>query len=242
MAALLLEAGDHAARTTAQVRSTRSTAILAAVRPVRAAAVLRSAGARPANRRRGNRHLSNPCAGRSTAEQGWPGLLDVQTAIPTPSSGGFSAQPPAQSGPQPTLHQTPTTPPTGFPSFSPPPLPVSAARGPRLFGSRSITQTRHREPAGVRGQGQQSSGSGCPGLTGRFRASPGTRAKSDTGGGKPDSLRQACDLGQGRVWTSGGGAGHHRRGHAAAGADRQQRHDRRVRRHRQHDGWAVTTC
>jgi hypothetical protein len=42
----------------------------------------------------------------------------TQSAIPT--SGGFSAQSP-QSGPQPAAQQGPSTPPTGFPSFSPPP-------------------------------------------------------------------------------------------------------------------------
>lgn len=41
----------------------------------------------------------------------------TQAAIPNPSTGGFGAQ----SGPMPAAPQGPTTPPTGFPSFSPPP-------------------------------------------------------------------------------------------------------------------------
>jgi hypothetical protein len=55
----------------------------------------------------------------------------TQTVNTAPPSGGFGAQPAspsAQSGPQPTLHQGPSTPPTGFPSFSPPPA-VNAGTG-----------------------------------------------------------------------------------------------------------------
>ena len=61
--------------------------------------------------------------------------IPTQAAIPTTSSGGFSAQPSPQTGPQPSAQsgqpagqQGPSTPPTGFPSFSPPP-PVSAGTG-----------------------------------------------------------------------------------------------------------------
>lgn len=42
----------------------------------------------------------------------------TQSAIPT--TGGFGAQP-TQTGPQPAAHDGSSTPPTGFPSFSPPP-------------------------------------------------------------------------------------------------------------------------
>jgi hypothetical protein len=41
----------------------------------------------------------------------------TQAAIPNPSTGGFGPPP----SPQPATSQGPTTPPTGFPSFSPPP-------------------------------------------------------------------------------------------------------------------------
>ncbi|AGC64268.1 MULTISPECIES: DUF5336 domain-containing protein [Mycobacterium] len=73
-----------------------------------------------------------------------------------PSSGGFSA-PQAQSAPQP-MHQTPSTPPTGFPSFSPPPS-VSAGTGSQ-GGSAPVN---YANPGGAQqnyGQGQQSSSPG----------------------------------------------------------------------------------
>jgi Family of unknown function (DUF5336) len=85
----------------------------------------------------------------------------TQTAMPThgaPSTGGFSAQPSAQSGPQPAVQQGPSTPPTGFPSFSPPP-PVSAGTGSQA-GSAPVN---YSNPGGSQqsfGQGQQSPSSG----------------------------------------------------------------------------------
>jgi hypothetical protein len=90
-----------------------------------------------------------------------PGQAPTQTAIPTPSTGGFGGQPPAQSGPQPTLHQTPTTPPTGFPSFSPPPS-VSAGSGSQ-GGSAPVNYANPgtgSQPSFGQGQ-QSSSGSGA---------------------------------------------------------------------------------
>ncbi|KAA1248481.1 hypothetical protein F0Q45_20295 [Mycobacterium simiae] len=75
-----------------------------------------------------------------------------------PATGGFGAQPPAQSGPQ---HAPgPSTPPTGFPSFSAPP-PVSAGTGSQA-GSAPVN---YSNPPGVQqsygqGQGQQSSSPG----------------------------------------------------------------------------------
>jgi hypothetical protein len=82
-----------------------------------------------------------------------PNQLPTQTAIPTPpSTGGFSAQPSAQSGPQPAAqHQGPSTPPTGFPSFSPPPA-VSAGSG----SQGSSAPVNYSNPGG----GQQSYGHG----------------------------------------------------------------------------------
>jgi hypothetical protein len=62
--------------------------------------------------------------------------IPTQAAVPTTPSGGFGAQPSPQSGPQhaarsgpePAAQEGGSTPPTGFPSFSPPP-PVSEATG-----------------------------------------------------------------------------------------------------------------
>ena len=49
-----------------------------------------------------------------------PSQAPTQSAVPpNPSTGGFNAQP--SSGAQPAAQQGPSTPPTGFPSFSPPP-------------------------------------------------------------------------------------------------------------------------
>ena len=82
--------------------------------------------------------------------------LPTQNAIPTstanPPSGGFGAQPSAQS------QSSPSTPPTGFPSFSPPPS-VSASSGsqagsaPANYSNPGIGQQSY-------GQGQQSSSPG----------------------------------------------------------------------------------
>jgi hypothetical protein len=78
-----------------------------------------------------------------------PSQGPTQSAIPT-STGGFGAQPQAQSGPQPgAQHQGPSTPPTGFPSFSPPP-PVNAGTGSQS-GSAPVNYSNQ-------GGGQQPSG------------------------------------------------------------------------------------
>jgi hypothetical protein len=50
---------------------------------------------------------------------GYPNQGPTQSAIPT--TGGFGAQPSGPTGPQSAGQQGPSTPPTGFPSFSPPP-------------------------------------------------------------------------------------------------------------------------
>jgi hypothetical protein len=70
--------------------------------------------------------------------------IPTQAAIPTTSSGGFAAQSAPQSGPQPAAHSGhqpasqdgPATPPTGFPSFSPPP-PAGAATGSQSHSNTS---------------------------------------------------------------------------------------------------------
>jgi Family of unknown function (DUF5336) len=74
----------------------------------------------------------------------------TQSVIPTnPPSGGFNARPSAQSGPQHAAQQGPSTPPTGFPSFSPPPQAGAASTG-------SQAGSDYSNHAGV----QQSSGQG----------------------------------------------------------------------------------
>jgi hypothetical protein len=77
-----------------------------------------------------------------------------QDAIPTTSTGGFGAQPAAQSGPQ--AQQGPSTPPTGFPSFSPPPT-VGAGTGSES-GSAPVNYANQAED-----QGQQQSPSSSSG-------------------------------------------------------------------------------
>jgi Family of unknown function (DUF5336) len=85
----------------------------------------------------------------------------TQAAVPTTSSGGFSAQPSphsgqahsAQSGPQPAMQDGSSTPPTGFPSFSPPPS-ASAATGAH-GGSAPVN---YANPSG----GEQSAGQEQP--------------------------------------------------------------------------------
>jgi hypothetical protein len=81
--------------------------------------------------------------------------LPTQGAIPTstanPSTGGFGAQPSAQ-------QSAPSTPPTGFPSFSPPP-PVSASTG-SPAGSAPVNYSNPGSGQQSYGQGQQSSSPG----------------------------------------------------------------------------------
>ncbi|OBJ60251.1 DUF5336 domain-containing protein [Mycobacterium sp. 1423905.2] len=77
---------------------------------------------------------------------------------PNPSSGGFNAQ--AQTA-QPTQHQGPSTPPTGFPSFSPPPQ-VNAGSGSQ-GGSAPVNYSN--QGGGQQqsyGQGQQPSSGSAP--------------------------------------------------------------------------------
>jgi hypothetical protein len=87
----------------------------------------------------------------------------TQTLNTAPPSGGFGAQPAspsAQSGPQPTLNQGPSTPPTGFPSFSPPPS-VSAGTGSQGGSAPVNYSTAPTTSQQAYGQGQSpSQGSG----------------------------------------------------------------------------------
>jgi len=120
----------------------------------------------------------------SSPGQGQPpsqGNMATQTAMPAsgsnPSTGGFGAAPSGQSGPQPSAHsggqhagqsgpqptlQTPTTPPTGFPSYGSPPS-VNAGSGSQ---DGSTTVNYSNPPGGQQGQnygqGQQSSPGSAP--------------------------------------------------------------------------------
>jgi hypothetical protein len=94
---------------------------------------------------------------QNPAQPGYGSQYGGYQSGPNPQSGGFAAQPQAQSAP-PQQHQGPPThtPPTGFPSFSPPP-PVSAGTG----SPGSSAPVNYSNPAGGQqyGQGQQSPGS-----------------------------------------------------------------------------------
>ncbi|MDT5136510.1 MAG: hypothetical protein QOD58_772 [Mycobacterium sp.] len=96
---------------------------------------------------------------QNPAQPGYGSQYGGYPSGPNPQSGGFPAQPPAQPAPQQQQHQGPPThtPPTGFPSFSPPP-PVSAGTG-SPGGSAPVNYSNN--PAGGQqyGQGQQSPGS-----------------------------------------------------------------------------------
>ncbi len=85
----------------------------------------------------------------------------TQSAVPT---GGFSAQP--QSGPQPAVQQQGTsTPPTGFPSFSPPPSAGAGGAGSEA-GPAPADYANPAEAQQSYGQGQQSSPSSSSGPAG----------------------------------------------------------------------------
>ncbi|OBK11752.1 DUF5336 domain-containing protein [Mycobacterium asiaticum] len=84
------------------------------------------------------------------------------SSSPNPQSGGFPAQQPQQSGPQQQQQQGPThTPPTGFPSFSPPP-PVSAGSGSQGGAAPVNYSQQPAEGQQSYGQGQQSSPGSAP--------------------------------------------------------------------------------
>jgi hypothetical protein len=120
---------------------------------------------------------STPGQGQSPNQ----GNMATQTAISTsganPSTGGFGAAPSAQSGPQPSAQsgpqpaaqsgpqptfQNPSTPPTGFPSYGPPPS-ANASSG---SDAGSATVNYSNPPGGHQaqnyGQGQQSSPGSAP--------------------------------------------------------------------------------
>jgi hypothetical protein len=119
---------------------------------------------------------SSPSQAQPPNQSNMPTQNALPTSIASPSTGGFGAQPSAQSGPQPTVVtgqqppaqsgpqptvQTPSTPPTGFPSFGPPPS-VSAGGGsqagsaPINYSAPSAGETQ------TFGQGQQSSPGSAP--------------------------------------------------------------------------------
>jgi hypothetical protein len=78
----------------------------------------------------------------------------TQGAVPT--TGGFNAQPSAHSGPQPAAQQGSSTPPTGFPSFSPPPQAGAASTG-SPAGSAPVNYSNHSGSEQSSGQGQEQS-------------------------------------------------------------------------------------
>lgn len=149
--ALLVETGAITAPAPRQVRPVWTVRAVRAVRAVRGAAgwVLRSAGCSAG---RGTA-VARPAA-VSAASRIWVAVrrLFVQSEpIGQWIHCSAPAQPPAQSGSQ-QSHQGPSTPPTGFPSFSPPP-PVSAGTGSQA-GSAPVN---YSNPSG----GEQSSSPGA---------------------------------------------------------------------------------
>jgi hypothetical protein len=98
-------------------------------------------------------HAQNPQQsppGYGSQYSGYPSSQSpTQAAVPTQSSGGFNAQP------QSAAEQGPTTPPTGFPSFSPPPS-VNAGAG-SADGSAPVNYSSNASGGQPSfGQGQQS--------------------------------------------------------------------------------------
>lgn len=98
--------------------------------------------------------LQSPSPQQSPQPPGYGSQYGGYSSSPSQSGSGYTAQPPAQppaqSGSQ-QSHQGPSTPPTGFPSFSPPP-PVSAGTGSQA-GSAPVN---YSNPSG----GEQSSSPG----------------------------------------------------------------------------------
>ncbi len=80
----------------------------------------------------------------------------TQTAVPT---GGFGAQPAPQSGAQQAAQQGPSTPPTGFPSFSPPP---AAGAGSEGSAANYSNQAGGQQPYGQEQQSPSSQSGPAP--------------------------------------------------------------------------------
>ncbi len=88
----------------------------------------------------------------------------TQAAIPTTQTGGFGAPSAPQSGPQPAAHQQGTsTPPTGFPSFSPPPAAAGGAESQAGSGPVEYSgQSTGEQPQGQEQQSSSPSGPAAP--------------------------------------------------------------------------------
>jgi hypothetical protein len=91
-------------------------------------------------------HSQQP-SGYGSQYGGYPSSqAPTQASVPTPSSGGFGAQPGHQVG---AHQQGPSTPPTGFPSFSPPPsagasgAESQAGSAPADYSSQAGNQQSH---------------------------------------------------------------------------------------------------
>lgn len=95
---------------------------------------------------------------QSAQPSGYGSQYGGYSSSSNPSTGGFSAQSAPQSGPRPAVHQGPSTPPTGFPSFSPPP-PGSAGTG--SAGSAPVNYSSPSEGQKPYGQSHQSPSSGA---------------------------------------------------------------------------------
>jgi hypothetical protein len=88
----------------------------------------------------------------------------TQTVGTTPQTGGFGSQPApsAQSGPQPAANPGPSTPPTGFPSFSPPPSVGAGSSGSQGGGAPANYSSAPTTSQQAYNQGQSpASGSGA---------------------------------------------------------------------------------
>jgi len=102
----------------------------------------------------GPQHSQQQPAGYGSQYGGYPSSQSqspTQAAIPTPSSGGFNAHSADQHGPD--------TPPTGFPSFSPPPPVDAGARPAGGSGPVNYSNPTGGQPSADQGQ-QPSSPSG----------------------------------------------------------------------------------
>ncbi|SPM35220.1 membrane protein [Mycobacterium rhizamassiliense] len=96
----------------------------------------------PQQQQHGGPQSHNPqSSGYGSQYGGYPNQGPTQSAIPT--TGGFGAQPGPQSGGQ----QGPSTPPTGFPSFSPPPsVEGSGSEGGSATASYQTGEQQHTPP------------------------------------------------------------------------------------------------
>jgi uncharacterized protein DUF5336 len=105
-----------------------------------------------------------PTPGYGSQYGGYPqSNAPTQAAIPTTQTGGFGAPSAPQSGPQPAVHQQGTsTPPTGFPSFSPPPAGAGAAESQGGSGPVEHSGQTGEQPPSQEKQSSSPSGPAAP--------------------------------------------------------------------------------